>query len=320
MSGSDGEENNATSPFQLGLPTVVEPSAEELTESQATAEVLQPYDDNDDHLDGTYPLPDADAAQSGQWQDWIENTHPGDRHGAANTWDDPDLDNRDDTDDENARYTILYDKDIPPHLIDRSGRRSARLLQRPRTPTDPEPSRGKGPLLALIVIGLVLAGASIAIAITATSKTTTPQPTDAVAGGVTASTAEPTVHNQTAPGCTQESAPDQVSGTGPGGTANGPEAILAFEHAYYVQRSGAQARSVVAEDASAVPSAAEIQLGINATAPGTSYCAEISRLTDGRWLLTLTEQEPGRSPAMFSQVVTTVERNGRTLISAIAPA
>lgn len=112
---------------------------------------------------------------------------------------------------------------------------------------------------------------------------------------------------------------DFATGTGPGGTADAPGVILAFEHAYYVQRSGAAARAVVAPDA-AVPSAGVIQQGIDRTPAGTRYCTRITRLPGGRgtlWRLDLFEQWPGTLPAQFVQTVTVTSQDGRTLITAI---
>jgi hypothetical protein len=47
---------------------------------------------------------------------------------------------------------------------------------------------------------------------------------------------------------------------------------------------------------------------------------EISALSDGRYLVDLSEQWPGETAATFTQVVTVSSRDGRTLITAIAPA
>ncbi|WP_280271905.1 hypothetical protein [Nocardia wallacei] len=119
--------------------------------------------------------------------------------------------------------------------------------------------------------------------------------------------------------CRDTRGSDFATGTGPGGTADAPSAILAFEHAYYVQRSGAAARGVVAPDAT-VPSADVIQQGIDRTPAGTRYCTRITRLPDGRgtlWRLDLFEQWPGTLPAQFVQKVTVSSHDGRTLINAI---
>ncbi|WP_280380864.1 hypothetical protein [Nocardia wallacei] len=119
--------------------------------------------------------------------------------------------------------------------------------------------------------------------------------------------------------CRDTRGPDFATGTGPGGTADAPSAILAFEHAYYVQRSGAAARAVVTPDAN-VPSADVIQKGIDRTPDGTRYCTRITPLPVGSgalWRLDLFEQWPGTLPAQFVQTVTVTSQNGRTLITAI---
>lgn len=120
--------------------------------------------------------------------------------------------------------------------------------------------------------------------------------------------------------CPAERIGNSVRGNGPGGDASGPEAILAFQHGYYVGRSGEQARNVVTPDA-AVPSAADIQRGIDTIPAGTTHCITITPgAFVGQYTVVITEHRPGALPLSYNpQLVTTVQIGNRTLITAIGP-
>ncbi|NUP29079.1 MAG: hypothetical protein HOQ44_20720 [Nocardia sp.] len=118
--------------------------------------------------------------------------------------------------------------------------------------------------------------------------------------------------------CPAERTAEVVRGAGPGGTTSGPEAILRFQYAYYVQRSGAEARAAVAPDAP-VSAAEVIQAGIDSVAPGTAHCVHITTVADGRYTVEVTEFRSGGEPATYSrQTVTTAVVDGRTLITGIS--
>lgn len=121
-------------------------------------------------------------------------------------------------------------------------------------------------------------------------------------------------------GCAAERIGSTVRGNGPGGDASGPEAILAFQHGYYVARSGEQARNVVAPGA-AVPSASDIQRGIDTIPAGTTHCVTITPgAFVGQYTVVITEYRPGTPPLSYNpQLVTAVQIGNRTLITAIGP-
>lgn len=110
-----------------------------------------------------------------------------------------------------------------------------------------------------------------------------------------------------------------IRGNGVGSTTSGPDAIMAFEHAYYSERSGERARAVVAPDA-AVAAAAQIQSGIDTVPLGTNHCVSIVDLAEGRYAVELSEFHPDKTSITYKQVVTTAVRDGRTVITAIAAA
>ncbi|MBF6332071.1 hypothetical protein [Nocardia transvalensis] len=118
-------------------------------------------------------------------------------------------------------------------------------------------------------------------------------------------------------GCPTERINGVIRGAEPGGTASGPDAIMWFQHAYYVERSGARAREVVAPGA-VVPPASVIQRGIDSVPPGTTYCVRVAALTDGKYTVEVTERRPGANPTTYDkQTVTTAVVDGRTLITGI---
>ncbi|MCQ4119486.1 hypothetical protein [Rhodococcus tibetensis] len=119
--------------------------------------------------------------------------------------------------------------------------------------------------------------------------------------------------------CTESRNGGTVTGNGPGGTSDGTETILAFDHAYYVERSGAKAREVVTADAP-MGSAEAIQRGIDSLPEGTEHCLAITSTEPGRYAVTLTEQRPDGSTHQYQQVVTTTDHDGRTYITSIGDA
>ena len=104
---------------------------------------------------------------------------------------------------------------------------------------------------------------------------------------------------------------------------SGPGVIAAFEHAYYVQRSGAAAHALVSPNAPAsAPFTVEANLDAGiATAPaGTTYCLDIDPLRTGSYTLTLTESGPNGPGTQYRQRITTDQVDGRYVIAAIEQA
>ncbi|WP_280494347.1 hypothetical protein [Nocardia asiatica] len=110
---------------------------------------------------------------------------------------------------------------------------------------------------------------------------------------------------------------DTVISADHGSTSSGPEAILAFETGYYVDRSAAKARAVTTPDA-ALPAAEVIQSGIDSVPRGTTHCVRITPAGPDTWAVELTERRPGAAPAVYPQTITTTTRDGHVLITAIS--
>ncbi|WP_446225826.1 hypothetical protein ACTWPB_12580 [Nocardia sp. IBHARD005] len=116
--------------------------------------------------------------------------------------------------------------------------------------------------------------------------------------------------------CAHTTEGDKLISNAAGGTGSGPDAILAFEHAYYVTRSGAAARAVIAPDG-AVPAIEHLQAGIDSLPTGTKHCVVITPAAEG-FDIELSEWIPGKPANVWRQHITTTVQDGRTLIKSIS--
>ncbi|MFE3105342.1 hypothetical protein [Nocardia tengchongensis] len=109
-----------------------------------------------------------------------------------------------------------------------------------------------------------------------------------------------------------------VKGADRGGTDSGPGVILAFEAAYYLDRSGTKAREMTTAEA-ALPPAAAIQSGIDSVPRGTTHCVTITDAGNDSYAVDLTETRPDTGTSIYRQTITTTHRDGRVLITGITP-
>ncbi len=107
-------------------------------------------------------------------------------------------------------------------------------------------------------------------------------------------------------------------GNGPGDTTRGAEAILGFQYAFYVERSGEKVRRFAAPDAENISSADVIQKAITEQIPpGTTHCLRITELATDTYDVDLTEHRTDGTTTVYRQTVITAERDGKTLVFAI---
>lgn len=104
--------------------------------------------------------------------------------------------------------------------------------------------------------------------------------------------------------------------TDPGDQKSGPGVIAAFEHAYYVTRSGTAVRALTTPDTS-LPTKEKIQAGIDTVPTGTTHCVRITPIAAGIYSVALTEMRPGQPPAQFPQAITTKEFDGRWFVDVV---
>ncbi|MGW0180112.1 hypothetical protein [Nocardia sp. NPDC003345] len=108
-------------------------------------------------------------------------------------------------------------------------------------------------------------------------------------------------------------------GDGIGDTESGPGAILGFQNAFYSERNGVAAREFVAADSPSISSAETIQKAIDAQIPvDTRHCVRITERAADTFDVDLTERRPNGTTTVYKQTVTTVERDGKTLLWVIA--
>ncbi|MFD4356588.1 hypothetical protein ACFWPX_28830 [Nocardia sp. NPDC058518] len=168
-------------------------------------------------------------------------------------------------------------------------------------------------VLAVSVLVLVLAATGVFFLLfgrgdSDTARDTAP-PLHFTAGNLTADTAG---------SCPTERTEIVLRSAESGGTGSGPDAVLAFQYAYYVTRSGEQARAVVTPDADVSP-AAVIQRGIDTIPVGTTHCVRITTVAADRFTVEVTEFRPAGAPATYTkQSVRTALVGDRTLITGIA--
>lgn len=110
--------------------------------------------------------------------------------------------------------------------------------------------------------------------------------------------------------------------TDPGDQKSGSGVIAAFEHAYYVARSGDAVRALATPD-SPLPQGAAIQTaGIDTVPPGTTHCVRITPVnttdTTGVYTVVLAEMRPGQPPVQWPQTITTKQLDGRWFIDVIS--
>ncbi|MEV6391683.1 hypothetical protein [Nocardia xishanensis] len=133
-----------------------------------------------------------------------------------------------------------------------------------------------------------------------------------------ATAAPPPVTTSAAGGCPSARDGNMTRGNGVGGTDSGPDAILGFQYAFYVERSGERVRKFVAPDAVNISTGEVIQKAIDELIPkGTTHCLWMFEVAPGTYEVDLREHRPDGSTIVYKQTVTTVEKDGKTLVSSI---
>ncbi|GAA2505429.1 hypothetical protein GCM10010198_72300 [Nocardia seriolae] len=116
--------------------------------------------------------------------------------------------------------------------------------------------------------------------------------------------------------CQERTSPDRVSGASAGDLGSGPGVIMRLEYAWYVQRDPAAVRALLAPDAKVAPEQATRD-AIAATPTGTKHCVNITGADADHWNVTIDEQHPDGTQTSWQQVITTANRDGQVLITAI---
>ncbi|MFC4125012.1 hypothetical protein [Nocardia rhizosphaerae] len=107
-------------------------------------------------------------------------------------------------------------------------------------------------------------------------------------------------------------------GNGPGDTSSGAKAILGFQYAFYVERSGAGVREFVAPDAENISPAATIQQAIDDLIPqGSTHCVRMRETSTGIYDVELREWHPDGSAIVYKQEIVTTNTDGKWQVKSI---
>lgn len=111
---------------------------------------------------------------------------------------------------------------------------------------------------------------------------------------------------------------DVISGNGPGGTGSGPDAILGFQYAFYVDRNADKARGFATPEAAATQ-LSTLQAGIDDGVPvGTEHCVLIRPSGQpGVFAVEMVQKAADGAIVRYAQTISTTVRDGKTLIAAI---
>ncbi|MFI5717121.1 hypothetical protein [Nocardia sp. NPDC051750] len=320
-------------------PTAHGPDGPSLPPGTAGPGLMSPAGSHPTPPDATGP--DPDARYEGNWSDWMMSSDgypPRPGAGPAEAISPGAAEPREavagtgaaDSRDHAGTNPVLAVDGTPGSPVTVPGPSTARQRLRdrltPREGAAPAPPRSTAPPGRTRLLPVLLGGAAV-VALAAAAYVqfavvgagepapSTPAPT------------EPGIFGAPAPGvpvadpnCPAERTGNTVQGNGPGGTGSGPEVIFGFQYAYYVARSGEQARALVAPEAG-VPVAADIQRGIDTIPPGTTHCIRITPgAFVGQYTVAITEHRPETAPVGYNpQLVTTMRIGDRTLITGIGP-
>ncbi|MCX5042193.1 hypothetical protein OG921_03175 [Aldersonia sp. NBC_00410] len=189
----------------------------------------------------------------------------------------------------------------------------------PSKPAAPQKKRGKDLVYGGIAAAVAILAGGIALA---ASGALTGGDSASNGGGATA-TAAADESNASSAWCPTVETDQLTMGAGPGSQNDGPAVILAFDYAYYVQRDGSKARSLMEPSDPAVVTAESLQNAIDTAIPrGTEHCLSIrpDPVMPERFSVQLSERRTDGTSVAYNQSVTTANRNGKYVITAIEAA
>ncbi|MFE3222731.1 hypothetical protein [Nocardia sp. NPDC059228] len=172
------------------------------------------------------------------------------------------------------------------------------------------PWRRIGLIAGAAVLVLAVAGAAV-FAVTRGKD-------DTAAGGATTTGAAAPTATDAALSCPAKQDGKLTIGNGVGGTGSGVDAILGFEHAFYVDRNGVKARTFVVPEATTVQPSDVIQhKGIDLLKPGTTYCLKIVEVAPESYDVDITEHHADGTTDVYTEHIMTTVRDGKHLIMSI---
>ncbi|HIW69384.1 MAG TPA: hypothetical protein H9878_14910 [Candidatus Dietzia merdigallinarum] len=140
-----------------------------------------------------------------------------------------------------------------------------------------------------------------------------------VARGATSGGAE-SMEAGVTPGCEESDEQGRVTGSGPGTLATPSGTVLAFDHAYYVDRSAEKAFEAVSSSSRMNEEQLRVE-GIDQLAEGTTHCVQVSELAPTLLAVDLTEFPPAGESVLIRQHIRVAENSDGTWgIVSITPA
>lgn len=120
--------------------------------------------------------------------------------------------------------------------------------------------------------------------------------------------------------CAAVSEPGRAAGDGPGSLDSPLGAVLAFDHAYYVERSAGKAFEAVSPSSRMTEEQLRVE-GVDRVPVGTTHCVDARELAPTLLEVTLTESPPDTEPVVIRQRIRVAENpDGTWGIVTITPA
>lgn len=116
--------------------------------------------------------------------------------------------------------------------------------------------------------------------------------------------------------CEESESDKATTGAGEGDTDSVAGVVLAFEHAYYVERDAEQVAPLLSEDTK-LTNLDALQEGIDSVERGTTHCVHVAAAEDGVAEVELTETAPDGAETVYQQHVTTTREGGEVRIVSI---
>ena len=122
---------------------------------------------------------------------------------------------------------------------------------------------------------------------------------------------EPSIAADPAAACIETTSADLVTGDGRGDRDSGPGVILAFEHAYYVERDAKKMIALTSDD-SRIRNAEALQEGIDSNPENLTHCVRVAATEDDAvWLVEITQTAEDAGAETITQRITTTEEDGQ---------
>lgn len=116
--------------------------------------------------------------------------------------------------------------------------------------------------------------------------------------------------------CASSESATAVSGNGEGDQKSTAGVVLAFQHAYYVDRDADKMKPLLAKD-SQITDLAALQRGIDSVDRGTTHCLRVVEDGEKAALVDLTQTAPDGSETTYKQRVTTTREDDAVKIVSI---